>query len=195
MPEGDTIHKLANFLAPQLYGQILVNISLANAPAARRCEGQRVSATVARGKHLFIELDNGLAIRSHLGMHGSWHRYPHGGAWQRPRSQLSLILSTTGWEYVCFNAREVEVVRIPSVRNRIVHAPIGPDLIADNVVTFTGPVTAESYIIHRIVGPDESSATIRWQDRRASTEQGDWYYVRVTQYNGQYAWSSPIWVG
>lgn len=68
------------------------------------------------------------------------------------------------------------------------------DLIHDNVVTFTGEFTSESYIVHRLIGPGEYSAQVRWQDRRAAAE-ADWYYVRVTQHNGQLAWSSPIWVG
>ena len=29
----------------------------------------------------------------------------------------------------------------------------------------------------------------------SSGQQRDWYYVRVRQHNGQWAWSSPIWVG
>ena len=28
-----------------------------------------------------------------------------------------------------------------------------------------------------------------------SAEEGDYYYVRVTQLDGGMAWSSPIWVG
>jgi Protein of unknown function (DUF3604) len=68
------------------------------------------------------------------------------------------------------------------------------DLIADNVVTFTGPFTSESFILHRLVAPAEYAATVRWRDRRR-VKGPDWYYVRVTQYNGQMAWSSPIWVG
>jgi hypothetical protein len=69
------------------------------------------------------------------------------------------------------------------------------DLRDDNVVTFTGVFTSESYIIERLVGPTEYSATIRWNDRRPRSKQADWYYLRVTQHNGQQAWSSPIWVG
>jgi hypothetical protein len=68
------------------------------------------------------------------------------------------------------------------------------DLITDNVVTFTGVFTSESFIIHRLVSPVEYSANIRWQDRRRG-KLGDWYYVRVTQHNGHMAWSTPIWVG
>lgn len=68
------------------------------------------------------------------------------------------------------------------------------DLVEDNVVTFTGVFTTESYILHRLVGPSEYAASVRWLDR--GTEQGsDYYYARITQHNGHMAWSSPIWVG
>lgn len=69
------------------------------------------------------------------------------------------------------------------------------DLIDDNLVTFTGEFTTESYIINRLVSPSEYSMKIRWQDRSKDASASDWYYVRVTQHNGQVAWSSPIWVG
>ena len=65
----------------------------------------------------------------------------------------------------------------------------------DNLVTFTGVFTSESYIINRLISPSEYSATVRWQDQRPTGDASDWYYVRVTQHNGQLAWSSPIWVG
>lgn len=65
----------------------------------------------------------------------------------------------------------------------------------DNVVYFTGPFTSESVLVERLVGPSESSATLRWQDRRPGGGEGDWYYVRVQQHNNHMAWSSPIWIG
>lgn len=68
------------------------------------------------------------------------------------------------------------------------------DLAVNNVVTFTGVFTSESYIVNRLVGPTEYATDVRWADQR-SGDDADWYYVRVTQHNGQLAWSSPIWVG
>ncbi len=62
-------------------------------------------------------------------------------------------------------------------------------------MTFTGRFTSESYIVHRLVGPSEYTATLRWTDSRDPDEGPDWYYVRVTQHGGHLAWSSPIWVG
>ncbi len=133
MPEGDTIHKIAGFLAPRLENQTLERVHLANRQTAERCTGRRVIGVAARGKHLFIELDNRTAIRSHLGMYGSWHRYARDETWRKPRRQASLVLATAADEYVCFNAKEVELVRTPSVRERIVHSRLGPDLIADDI--------------------------------------------------------------
>lgn len=133
MPEGDTVHKIANFLAPRLEKQTVVHLSLSNVAGANRCAGHQITGVVARGKHLFIELDNGTAIRSHLGMYGSWHRYAMDEVWRKPRRQASLVLATEQDKYVCFNAKEVELVEIPSVRQRIVHGRLGPDLIADKI--------------------------------------------------------------
>lgn len=132
MPEGDTIHKIAGFLAPRLETRTIEHAEARNDALARGCEGRRVSRVRARGKHLFIELDDGNALRSHLGMYGSWHRYAPGDAWRKPRRQASLVLAIAGEEYVCFNAKEVELIRLPSVRERVVHGRLGPDLIADD---------------------------------------------------------------
>ncbi len=69
------------------------------------------------------------------------------------------------------------------------------DLVESNVVTLTGGFPSESFIIERLVGPSESTAQIRWSDRRRKGSAADYYYVRVRQHNGQVAWASPIWVG
>jgi endonuclease-8 len=129
MPEGDTIHKIANYLAPRLQGQRIESIQMAaTSPAA---EGRKVLRVTARGKHLFFDLDNGTSLRSHLGMYGSWHRYPPGADWKKPRHRASLIMRISGDDYVCFNAKEVELIQSPSVRHSVAHARLGPDLIAD----------------------------------------------------------------
>lgn len=133
MPEGDTIHKIARYLAPRIADEIIERAAAHDALLARRCEGRAVTLVRARGKHLFIELDDGNALRTHLGMYGAWHRYKPGEEWRKPRRQASLVLAIAGDNYVCFNAKEIELVRLPSVRERIVHGRLGPDLIADEI--------------------------------------------------------------
>lgn len=68
-------------------------------------------------------------------------------------------------------------------------------LLYDNLVEFTGSFTSESFIIHRLVRPEEYSAHVEWEDQAKENSDGDWYYARVRQHNGQLAWSSPVWVG
>ena len=91
-------------------------------------------------------------------------------------------------------AKAVLTVQLKKPVEQVVRAAL-EDLISENVVTFTDVVTSESYIMHRLVAKSEYSATIRWRDRRPAEEGPDWYYVRVTQHNGQKVWSSPVWVG
>lgn len=131
MPEGDTVHKIANFLAPRLEGRVVVEVRMADAEGARACSGRRVTFVQARGKHLYIGFDGEEVLRSHLGMYGSWHFYRPDEAWRKPRRQASLVVATADEVFVCFNAREVELLRSPSVRARIGQTRLGPDLIAD----------------------------------------------------------------
>jgi hypothetical protein len=60
-------------------------------------------------------------------------------------------------------------------------------------VTFTGPFTSESIMLHRAVFFDNYYTEFNF-DHKAPTDETDWYYVRVLQTNESYAWSSPIWV-
>lgn len=69
------------------------------------------------------------------------------------------------------------------------------DLQEDNTIHFTGTFTAESFMLERLVGPTDCTATLRWHDRRPGRTEADWYYVRVQQHNNHMAWSSPVWVG
>ncbi len=85
-------------------------------------------------------------------------------------------------------------VRLNAPAQREIRAPLAT-LTKDNVVTFMGGFTTESVIIHPLIGPASYDATVRYCDKRTSNGNEDWYYVRVTETNGQMAWSSPIWVG
>lgn len=67
MPEGDTIHKIANYLAPRLQARVVQRVRTPDANATQLCSGQRVRHVFAKGKHLFIEFDNDWLLRSHLG--------------------------------------------------------------------------------------------------------------------------------
>ncbi len=129
MPEGDTVHKIASALAPDLVGRTLVRARIPRAPGAG-LDGRRVTGVWAEGKHLWIGLDDGRAVRSHLGLSGTWHRYRPGEPWQRPAHRAGLVLETAEAVLVCFHPRKVEVVPASGPRARDLRASAGPDLLA-----------------------------------------------------------------
>lgn len=132
MPEGDTIFKLAAFLAPALSGRRIVS-GTARTTTPVILDGRQVETVYARGKHLFIAFDLSMVLRSHLGMRGSWHHYPPGVTWQRPRKQASIVLDVGDRIYVCFNAKQVELVHHRGVREKQLETMLGQDLLADTV--------------------------------------------------------------
>jgi hypothetical protein len=100
----------------------------------------------------------------------------------------SLVMEIDG------DANSTLIIELKQPSSRTIRARLA-ELAGENVVEFTGVFTSESLIVHRLVGPAEYEAIIRWHDRQRDGAAADWYYVRVTQHNGQMAWSSPIWVG
>lgn len=136
MSEGDTIHRLAGLLQESLAGR---RIDAARAPSPRsplhrggkglvRLEGLRVEGASARGKHLLLEFDGGLWLRSHLRMSGAWHLYRDGEQWRRPERRAWLVLSVDGVEAVQFDGPELELGRgAPGSNARL--ARLGPDVL------------------------------------------------------------------
>jgi endonuclease VIII len=128
MPEGDTIHTLARVLRDELEGRTLERVEVRGRPAPSLAIGVR--AVEARGKNLLIELASGEVIRSHLGMHGDWHRYPaEATAWKKPARRASLVLRTADIVLVCFDAGELEFLETGRLgRSRRLRG-LGPDLL------------------------------------------------------------------
>lgn len=130
MPEGDTLLKIAEALRPALVGRALTRVALHH----RRRPSLEVEVREVRslGKHLLIELVTAEALRVHLGMWGSWHRYRHGEPWRKPRRRASVELETADAVFVCFNAKEVECAPMGKLDLRAL-ARLGPDLLQTDV--------------------------------------------------------------
>lgn len=130
MPEGDTIHRLAAYLAPRLEGRVLEGGRLADDPTVDLA-GRRVEDVEARGKHLLVHLDGDETLRSHLGMDGSWHEYAVGERWRLPEALASVVLAAGGRVFVNFQAEEVELLVRGGARERRLDRRLGPDLAAE----------------------------------------------------------------
>src|SRR5688572_15232340 len=67
MPEGDSIRRVADRLAP-LVGQTLERVTTQG--IVRDLAGRTIAAVHPHGKHLMIDLDDATQLRMHLGMNG-----------------------------------------------------------------------------------------------------------------------------
>ena len=155
MPEGDTLARIAVALRPYLAGRVVTGArARLPGPQVSLIVGQKIDAVDAAGKNLLIKFDGGLELRTHLGLHGSWHRYRPGETWRRPPSRAALVIEVPGAVAVCFDAPVVELFER---RAEVVHPTIsmlGPDLLDDDF--------------------DQAEAVRRLRDKsRAETEIGE----------------------
>ena len=153
MPEGDTLARTAAGLRPYLVGREVSGAKArAPGPQVDRLVGSTVTGVESMGKNLLIRFDNGLEVRTHLRMRGSWHRYRPGEAWRRPAGRASLVLEVPGSVAVCFDAPVVELFE---QRTEALHpslSKLGPDLLADQVDV--------DEAMHRLRSPERADLTV-----------------------------------
>src|ERR671923_1055776 len=131
MPEGDALARTAAGLRPYLVGR---TVTAARArlpgPQVERVVGAAVTGVDSVGKNLLIRFDNGLEIRTHLRMQGSWHRYRPGERWQRAPARARLVLEVPGAVAVCFDAPTIELFEQRAEGLHPSLSRLGPDLLA-----------------------------------------------------------------
>lgn len=134
MPEGDALYRFARKLRAPLEGKVILaarSHGPGPVPRVAKIVGQRCTGVRAHGKNLLISFENGLALRGHLRMYGTWHIYKPGEPWSRPEREARLVLEVDDAVVVNFSAPVIELVEERSLGY---HAPVsnlGPDLLDD----------------------------------------------------------------
>ena len=74
MPEGHSVHRIARQFAENFVGRRIAASSPQGrfAEGASRIDGRTMVDAKAVGKQMFLEFDNGLWLRIHLGIYGAW---------------------------------------------------------------------------------------------------------------------------
>ena len=156
MPEGDTLFRTAAGLRPHLVGRVVTAARATRpGPQVERIVGSTIGAVETQGKNLLIRFDNGLVIRTHLRMNGSWHRYRPGERWRRGEARARLVIEVPGAVAVCFDAPVVELFEERTEQLHPGLAPLGPDLLDPE----WGPGQAEE-AFNRLRDPIRSNMTI-----------------------------------
>jgi len=68
------------------------------------------------------------------------------------------------------------------------------ELLTGSRAGYIGGFVSAAYRFHRALMPEEYEWHITLKDIATEPKCYDFYYVRVCQKNGQWAWSSPIWI-
>jgi hypothetical protein len=124
-------------------------------------------------------------------------------AWGQPGQGL-VRLDTRTWgnpttvtaatQGICLEIAGEENTHIKGrINDRQVQVALG-ELRYGSRVGYLGGFLTPAYSFHRAVPQSESVCHFS-VPHRGDAGSRDWYYVRVCQKNGQWAWSSPIWVG
>jgi endonuclease VIII len=133
MPEGDTIFRAARTLNKALGGKVVTKWESVY-PALNRVDddapiaGRTLLSVESRGKHLLMHFSGELALRTHLRMSGSWHIYRPAEPWQRPRSQLRILIETADFVAIAFSVHEAEWLQGAQIERSKV-GQLGPDIL------------------------------------------------------------------
>jgi endonuclease VIII len=130
MPEGDTLFRAAAGLRPHLVGRPVTGARARRpGPQIERVVGSTVAAVESQGKNLLIRFSNGLELRTHLRMNGSWHRYRPGERWRRAEARARVVLEVPGAVAVCFDAPVAELFETRAEGLHPSLSKLGPDLL------------------------------------------------------------------
>ncbi len=135
MAEGDTILRAARRLDAALRGETLA-VSAPNprgrAAGLERLDGRRLDRVGSHGKNLLLHCGN-LVLHSHLGMNGSWHVYPRGGRWRKPRRAAWAVLAGEHREAVQFGGPTLRLIPAARLSRDPQLARLGPDILAPDL--------------------------------------------------------------
>ncbi|MGH2632631.1 MAG: DNA-formamidopyrimidine glycosylase family protein [Tepidiformaceae bacterium] len=135
MPEGDSLYRFAARLRPALLGKPILAARIHGpgpVPQVHRIVGATCTEVRSQGKNMLISFDNGLMLRGHLRMYGTWHIYQPGDSWDRPETQARLVLEVEDAVVVNFNAPVIELLEARALAHHQPVAALGPDLLDDD---------------------------------------------------------------
>jgi endonuclease-8 len=138
VPEGDTIHYAASRIRPVLEGHVPDELRTPHPRFGRdrwaeRLAGRAVRSVDARGKHLLLRFEGGLAIHSHLRMTGSWRVLSTTETrWPRAQRRAWLIIRRDDRLVVQFDGPVLELMTDGRTRLDRRITGLGPDIVAES---------------------------------------------------------------
>lgn len=155
MPEGHTVHRNANDFNKLFAGEIVFIDSPQGrfSVDAKKVSGRVLCEARAIGKQLFLEFDNGLTLRIHLGIYGKWAVHPAGEfpsvvGEVRARFRSSKAIFELRGPTVC---EVIEPEQVALVEKRLGPDPLNPDPRKTELARFVHNVTKSKQPIGQLL--------------------------------------------
>ena len=130
MPEGDTLHRAANRLAPLLVGAPVRALELPRrSESTEGIAGQRVTSVEARGKNLLVHFEGGTSLHVHLKMLGRILVFPREEQ-RRAGPDTVAVLDTDRHRVIVAHAPVARLIRTRDLVRDLHFRDLGPDLLA-----------------------------------------------------------------
>ena len=127
MPEGHTVHRTANQFT-KLFGGNALNVESPQgrfSSGAKSITGRTLVKARAIGKQMFLEFENDLTLRIHLGIYGKWTFVNHNGKLPEVTGQVRARFSN---EFAMADLRGPTVCEVIGADQvRAVEQRLGPD--------------------------------------------------------------------
>ena len=155
LPEGHTVHRTANDFNKLFAGKkVSVDSPQGRFSAdAKKISGRTLVKASAIGKQLFLEFDNELFIRIHLGIYGKWawhlvDKKPDVVGEVRARFFVSGALAELRGPTVC---EVIDASEVQSVARRLGPDPLNPDSRGRESSRFVGKILASKKSIGELL--------------------------------------------
>src|SRR5437868_2627048 len=140
MPEGDTIFRAARAMNQALAGKKVKRFDSVLPKLTRIDEdvplaGRTIESVNSAGKWNLIRFSGDLILLTHMRMNGSWHIYRPGERWQRPRSDMRIVIETADFVAVGFNVPVAEFHTEESLWRKPELRQLGEDLLSEDFDT------------------------------------------------------------
>lgn len=130
MPEGDTLHRAANYLAPLLIGTPVVALDLVRrTDSTEGLIGTRITGVEARGKNLLVHFEAGMSLHVHLKMNGRIFVYSQRDK-RRPGPDTVVVLDTDQQRVIVSSAPVARLIHTRDLVRDSHFRNLGPDLLA-----------------------------------------------------------------
>ncbi len=148
MPEGDTIHRLAAGLRPDLQGRTIDRLYVRTHGDVATVVGRTVEQVQALGKNLLIGIEGGWVIRVHLGLRGRARRLREHEARDRIPTGWPLYLQAGPVRFACTKAAHARLHRRADLHLEAALRQVGPDLLDPATVTAEVVARARAPVHH-----------------------------------------------